>query len=75
MSDTDGKNTTSHSPAKDSASNASGDKNNLINLISGAYLQRSINSAVEITLQDQVNSRNQRMLLVSKQLNNLVNMK
>lgn len=48
---------------------------NLIDLISSAYLQRSINSSVEITLQDQVNARNQRMLLVSKQLNNLVNMK
>lgn len=74
MSDTDGNNT-SNSPTQDSASDASSDKNDLINLISSAYLQRSINSAVEITLQDQVNSRNQRMLLVSKQLNNLVNMK
>ncbi len=74
MSDTDGNNT-SRSPTQDSAFDASSDKNDLINLISSAYLQRSINSAVEITLQDQVNSRNQRMLLVSKQLNNLVNMK
>ncbi|RXJ71238.1 hypothetical protein CS022_21490 [Veronia nyctiphanis] len=49
-------------------------KGNLIDLMSSAYLQRSINNSVKTTLQDQVNARNQRMLLMTKQLNKIVDM-
>ncbi|AWF80923.1 hypothetical protein BTJ40_08930 [Microbulbifer sp. A4B17] len=49
-------------------------KGRLIDVMSSAYLQRSINSAVETTLQDQVNARNQRMLLMTKQLNKIVDL-
>ncbi|WHI47708.1 hypothetical protein ACJJIW_14905 [Microbulbifer sp. JMSA004] len=52
----------------------SGEKGRLIDVMSSAYLQRSINSAVETTLQDQVNARNQRMLLMTKQLNKIVDL-
>ncbi|WP_444930675.1 hypothetical protein ACJJIF_02530 [Microbulbifer sp. SSSA002] len=51
-----------------------GGKGRLIDVMSSAYLQRSINSAVETTLQDQVNARNQRMLLMTKQLNKIVDL-
>ena len=50
------------------------EKGRLIDVMSSAYLQRSINSAVETTLQDQVNARNQRMLLMTKQLNKIVDL-
>ncbi|WP_100753778.1 hypothetical protein [Vibrio salilacus] len=52
----------------------SDEKGRLIDVMSSAYLQRSINSAVETTLQDQVNARNQRMLLMTKQLNKIVDL-
>lgn len=48
-----------------------GEKGKLVDLMSSAYLQRSINNSVETTLQDQVNARNQRMLLMTKQLNDI----
>jgi len=46
-------------------------KGRLVDVMSSAYLQRSINNSVETTLQDQVNARNQRMLLMTKQLNKI----
>lgn len=50
------------------------DRGPLIDVMSTAYLQRAINSSVETTLQDQVNARNQRMLLITKQLNKIVDL-
>lgn len=40
-------------------------------LLSSAYLQRSINNTYTTILQDQVNAKNQRLSLMTKQLNSI----